>query len=631
MNTFATVYFRFRWLHLPAAILMVLLQRLPVLRAVVTTEFVVSSGVSSVLKGVLVGSAALGTVQTVAGATELNAGSTGNPASATVGQSFTAAIAVTGAPANAASYEVTGSIPAGLTFTGITGDTVNGATLTISGTPTQAGEFTMMIRAWKEANKSGMGGTPTFNYVINVEAAAGTAPMITEQPESISVPEGGTATFDLDGNADPEPTFQWRKNGVNIPGATESTLTITSVTPSDAGNYSVVVTNTAGSATSADATLTVTAPPAIVISTQPASIDAVSGSTAAMSVIASGSGTLTYQWFRYKNGEGQSPVAGATTASLVIRPVAASDMGFYFARVTRGTTSVDSDYAILTLQGGTSRLANLSTRGSVPAGGELTPGFVLRGEGSKDLVIRAVGPELADFGVATAMDDPTLNLVPSGGSAAQLTNDNWQDSANSAELATKSASLGAFPLNEGSLDASVLTSVSLPNAAGSKGFTVQITSTSGTAGIALAEVYDPDALSVDAPRLTNISARGFSGLGAEALSPGFVIDGAGAKTMLIRVVGPRLADFGVPGTMSNPRLEVIPGGQSFVVAENDDWGGTTALKTAFQTTGAFEFTNDGSRDAAVVVRLPPGPYTVRPSGANDGTGVILVEAYEVPE
>ena len=630
MNTFATVYFRFRWLHLPAAVLMVLLQRLPMLRAVVTTEFVVSSGVSSVLKGVLVGSAALGTVQTVAGATELNAGSTGNPASATVGQAFAAAIAVTGAPANAASYEVTGSIPAGLSFANLSGDTVNGATLTISGTPTESGEFTMMIRAWKAANKTGQGGTPTFNYVINVEAAAGTAPMITDQPDSISVPEGGTATFELDGTADPEPTFQWRKDGVAINGATSSTLTITSVSPSDAGDYTVVITNSAGSATSAAATLTVTAPAAVMVSTQPASIDAIAGGTAAMSVSATGSGSLTYRWFRYKNGDGQSPIAGATTDSLVIRPVAASDMGFYFVRVSSGSTSVDSDYAILTLQGGTSRLANLSTRGSVPAGGELTPGFVLRGDGSKDLVIRAVGPELADFGVTTAMDDPTLSLVPLGGSAAQLTNDNWQDSANSAELATKSASLGAFPLNAGSLDASVLTSVSLPNSAGSKGFTVQITSTSGTAGIALAEVYDPDAAGT-AAQLTNISARGFSGLGAEALSPGFVIDGDGAKTMLIRVVGPRLADFGVPGTMTNPRLEVIPGGQPFVVAENDDWGGTTALKTAFQTTGAFEFTDDGSRDAAVVVRLPPGPYTVRPSGANDGTGVILVEAYEVPE
>ena len=84
MNTFTTAYFRLRWLHLPAALLMVLLQRLPMLRAIVTTEFVVSSGVGSVLKGVLAGSAALGAVQTVAGATELDAGTGGNPGSATV-------------------------------------------------------------------------------------------------------------------------------------------------------------------------------------------------------------------------------------------------------------------------------------------------------------------------------------------------------------------------------------------------------------------------------------------------------------------------------------------------------------------------------------------------------------------
>ena len=99
--------------------------------------------------------------------------------------------------------------------------------------------------------------------------------------------------------------------------------------------------------------------------------------------------------------------------------------------------------------------------------------------------------------------------------------------------------------------------------------------------------------------------------------------------MLIRVVGPTLGNFGVSGTMVDPRLEVIPGGQTFVVANNDNWGGTAALKAAFATTGAFSFADDGSLDAVVVVRLPPGPYTVRPSGANDGTGVILVEAYEV--
>jgi hypothetical protein len=171
-----------------------------------------------------------------------------------------------------------------------------------------------------------------------------------------------------------------------------------------------------------------------------------------------------------------------------------------------------------------------------------------------------------------------------------------------------------------------LNTVSLPNAAGSKGFTVQITSASDTAGIALAEVYDPGGTGGSA-QLTNISARGFSGVGAEVLAPGFVIEGDGAKTMLIRVVGPTLGGFWVPGTMIDPRLEVIPGGQTFTIARNDNWGGTAALKAAFQTTGAFAFAEDASLDAAVVVRLPPGAYTVRPTGANNGTGVILVEAY----
>ncbi|MEJ6602515.1 MAG: immunoglobulin domain-containing protein [Opitutaceae bacterium] len=628
MNTFTTAYFRLRWLHLPAALLMVLLQRLPMLRAIVTTEFVVSSGVGSVLKGVLAGSAALGAVQTVAGATELDAGTGGNPGSATVGVAFTGGFAVVGAPAVPASYEITGDIPPGLTVTNISGDQVNGSTVTITGTPTEAGSFAMRIRAWKGPNKTLNGGQPTFNYVINIAAGGGSAPAISNQPDTLSVATGGSASFSVSASGDPTPTFQWRKDGTNITGATSSTFSIATVAASDAGDYTVVVTNASGSDTSTAATLTVTAAATVTIGTQPVSINPVVGGTASLSVIATSSGSLSYQWFRFKRGEGLRSLSGETGASLVINPVATSDMGFYFARITGGTTTVDSAYAILTVPGGSSRLANLSTRGNVPAGGELTPGFVLRGDGTKNLVIRAVGPELADFGVSGAMADPTLGLVPLGGSTPQLTNDNWEDSSNSASLVTTSATLGAFPLDSGSLDAAVLTSVSLPNSQGSKGFTVQIKSTSGAAGIILAEVYDPDAAGTSA-QLTNISARGFSGLGADVLAPGFVIDGDGAMTMLIRVVGPTLGNFGVSGTMVDPRLEVIPGGQTFVVANNDNWGGTAALKAAFATTGAFSFADDGSLDAVVVVRLPPGPYTVRPSGANDGTGVILVEAYEV--
>ena len=540
------LYQRWRWLHVPAALLVVVLQRFPMLRAAVAWESVASVRTVSILQGVLVGAMSMSEVHAQAGATTLSPapGQVGNPGRGVVGEPFQAAIAIIGAPVAAASYQVTGTLPAGLVVEGLNNTIFNGVAVPITGTPTESGTFTVFIAGWNMPNLQGEGGNTVFDFNIEIEPASTVNLQLARSPESIETVVGSTAIFTAEATSDE---------------------------------------------------------------------------------------AVTYQWFRHRSGEpGPQALVGETTATLTVSNVAASDMGFYFSRVTSGDESIDSSAAILTLAGGSSRLANLSTRGSVPAGGELTPGFVLRGDGNKELVIRAVGPELADFGVSTAMADPALALVPLGGTTPSLTNDNWEDAANASQLAMISATLGAFPLDSGSRDAAVLNSVSLPNAAGSKGFTVQITSTSDGAGIALAEVYDPD-VGGGSAQLTNISARGFSGLGADVLAPGFVIEGDGAKTMLIRVVGPTLDGFGVPDTMIDPRLEVIPGGQTFVIASNDNWGGTPALKTAFQTTGAFAFDDDTSLDAAVVVRLPPGAYTVRPAGANAGTGVILVEAYEVLE
>ena len=101
--------------------------------------------------------------------------------------------------------------------------------------------------------------------------------------------------------------------------------------------------------------------------------------------------------------------------------------------------------------------------------------------------------------------------------------------------------------------------------------------------------------------------------------------------MLIRVVGPSLENFDVTGTMTDPKLSLIPAGQTNAIATNDNWGGKAALKAAFATTGAFELDSDASADAVILVRLPPGAYTVKPEGADGGTGTILVEAYEVIE
>ncbi|MBT5902319.1 MAG: hypothetical protein HOH58_09450 [Opitutaceae bacterium] len=370
----------------------------------------------------------------------------------------------------------------------------------------------------------------------------------------------------------------------------------------------------------------------LAITSQPSSANVAAGGAVSLTVAADSDAAITYQWYRQKPGESSAQLlTGETAASLSIASAAAGDMGFYWAKLTSGGNEVNSGIAIVTLSGGTSRLANLSTRGRIPANGALTPGFVMRGTGTKPLVVRAVGPQLLNFGVQSALTDPKMEIIPAGASEAVATNDNWGDAANSATLVTTSASLGAFALDAGSADAAILTDLPLPNTAGSRGYTVRITATdSASAGIALAEVYDPEAIGGDL-QLTNVSALGFSGLGEDVLAPGFVIDGTGAKTMLIRVVGPSLENFGVTGTMTDPKLSLIPAGQTNAIATNDNWGGTAALKAAFATTGAFELDSDASADAVILVRLPPGAYTVKPEGADGGTGTILVEAYEVIE
>ena len=633
MTVLTQTYMRFRWMQFPAMVLMFVMQRTPVLRTIITTEFTLHATAGTVLKGMIASAAAMGTVHTLAGATELNAGSGGNPVQGAVGESFAGGFSVTGAPAVAGSYRITGTVPAGLTITGIDAQTVNNSVVTITGTPTQSGTFPLSVTAWKGANRTGQGGSPTFTYTIEVAAAQGTAPAISAQPQTQTTDEGQSVTFSVTASGDPAPTFQWRKDGAEVTGATSSTFSISSVATNDAGAYTVVISNASGNVTSASATLTVTAAavaPAII--GQPSNQDASVGSNVAFSVTIDGSPS-GYQWFRHRAGDsaGAQAIAGATSSTLNLSGVQAADMGFYFARVSIGGSTVDSATAILTLAGGESRLVNLSTRGRIAAGGTLTPGFVLKGDGPKPLIVRSIGPKLFDFLVSDALADPTMDLIPQGSSTPLLTNDNWGDAANAGELITASASLGAFGLNGGSLDAAILADVPLPNSQGNRGYTVRISSTSTTAsGIALAEVYDPQDAGVGAD-LVNVSALGNSGPGVDALVPGFVIGGTGAKTMLIRVVGPELSKskFGVVGVMADPKLSIVPLGQSYSIAENDDWNGADSLKTAFANFGAFGFDDDTSKDAAVLVRLPPGGYTVKVESAGGESGIVLVEAYDL--
>jgi hypothetical protein len=100
------------------------------------------------------------------------------------------------------------------------------------------------------------------------------------------------------------------------------------------------------------------------------------------------------------------------------------------------------------------------------------------------------------------------------------------------------------------------------------------------------------------------------------------------KTLLIRAIGPGLSGFGLTGVLTDPILEIFRGATS--VARNDDWGGTTALRTAFAQVGAFSIASSFSGDSALVVTLPAGIYTARVTGFNNGTGLALLEFYELP-
>lgn len=131
-------------------------------------------------------------------------------------------------------------------------------------------------------------------------------------------------------------------------------------------------------------------------------------------------------------------------------------------------------------------------------------------------------------------------------------------------------------------------------------------------------------------RLVNISTRSYVGTGSDVMIAGFIIDGTAPKTVLIRASGPALAQFNLTGLLADPTLEVHRG--NTVLASNDNWGDDAASKAlitqASLISSAFSWT-DGSKDAAVVVTLDPGPYTAIIAGKNNTVGLALAEVYEI--
>src|SRR5690348_12134388 len=182
---------------------------------------------------------------------------------------------------------------------------------------------------------------------VNFTANAVAAPMITTQPANQTVTTGQTATFMVVATGTAPLSYQWQKNGTSILGANSSTYTTPNTTSSDNGaQFSVLVSNTAGSVTSSAATLTVNAAAvAPSITTQPASQTVTAGQTASFSVAATGTAPLAYQW--NKNGVA---INGATSSSYMTPATTSSDNGAQFTVVVSNTAgSVTSSAATLTV------------------------------------------------------------------------------------------------------------------------------------------------------------------------------------------------------------------------------------------------------------------------------------------
>lgn len=472
------------------------------------------------------------------------------------------------------------------------------------------------------------------NYTVDATNAYGTTtstvsavtvtsnpnfPVITEQPAGQAGVVGGTASFAVTATTPTWTTlsYQWRKDGVSISGQIARTLTLSNLTLSDAASYSVVVTNSYGSVTSANATLSVTSGLAAPSFTQqPSSVSLFAGETATFSVVASGNPAPAYQW--RKDGVA---ISGATSSTLTLNNTQPADAGVYSVVATNSQGTATSADASLSVTSKT-RIVNLSSRAQVNTDAEiLISGFVINGSTPKRMLIRAVGPTLSKLGVDGVLANPFLRIMSSNGELL-ASNDDWGVSSNLQELTQVQAQTGAFALQADSKDAAILTTLQ-PGA-----YTALVTGIGGT-GVALAEVYEVD--DTTANHLINISARAYVSTGSKVLIAGIVVRGSGSKRFVIRGIGPGLAQFNVPGLLANPKIELMDS-DGKAIAVNDDWavsGNLQELKSAMTAVGAFTIQPD-SKDAALLVTLQPGIYTAIISGVGNTSGVGLVEVYQAP-
>ncbi len=271
-------------------------------------------------------------------------------------------------------------------------------------------------------------------------------------------------------------------------------------------------------------------------------------------------------------------------------------------------------------------LGNISTRAFVQTGDNvMIGGFIVHGSGPKRVVIRAIGPELSQYGIPNPLADPTLELHDGNG-ALIASNDNWQTTIIGGIITQDQVQ---DIQNSGHAPGDPSESAIIANLPAGN-YTAIVRGVNSTTGVALVEVYDlsPDADSI----LGNISTRSLVQTGDNVMIGGFIVQGTTPKSVIIRAIGPELSQYGVPNPLADPTLE-LHDGNGALIASNDNWQ-TTIIGGIITRDQVQDIQNSGhapgdASESAIIANVPPGNYTAIVRGVNSTTGVALVEVYDL--
>lgn len=322
-----------------------------------------------------------------------------------------------------------------------------------------------------------------------------------------------------------------------------------------------------------------------------------------------GAGIETYSIYVSENGGAYRLWITTTATSGLFQGRPNASYAFYsVARDGGGNTEaapLQADASTSTLSG---QLLNIATRLRVQTGENvLIGGVIITGTDPKRVILRAIGPSLVQASDG-ALADPVMGLYQ--GDTLIAANDNWRDTQ-PGEIEETTIP----PTNE--LESAIVQTLT-------PGFyTAVMAGKNGGTGIGVIEAYDLNTAANS--KLGNIATRGFVGAGDDVMIGGLIAGGNGSADtrVLIRAIGPSLASAGITGALQDPTLDLVDGNGN-VMHANDNWQESQQSEIAATTIPPGH-----AAESAIIATLPPGNYTAIVRGTNGGTGVALVEVYNV--